>query len=103
MARTTLCVQIKKEYYMFERSTIVDAPTTYILTIDEYLKFYKEMYWDIWLENLDVEYLKKHWSIWIPCRYKNVRDLVKWNRAWKNETTLSYKKLIDAYLYKLDS
>lgn len=83
-----------------EWSTVVDAPTTYLLTEDMYKEYFKDRYWQEWIDGLDLDYIKKHWSYWIPQHYKNVREIVKWNRAWKNEKRLSYKQLIEEYIYR---
>lgn len=90
----------QKDYYM-EWSTIVDAPVTYGMELDEFKKYYQEEYGRqgcIGLqERLDRVAINGSSAI-EP--YDKVDKLIEGNRAGENETELDKEGLLDAYCRK---
>ncbi len=85
-----------KDYYM-EWSTIVDAPVTYGVDLNEFTKYYIEQYGKS-SENELKERLtrveEKGTSSQID---DNVDDLIKYNRAGENETSLTKEEILNQY------
>lgn len=79
-------------------STIVDAPITCGLTLDEFKSYYKEQFGARGMQDLPqrlerVE--KKGTSSHI---HKNRDDVLSYNRAGKNNTCLTVEQIVDFYV-----
>lgn len=83
-------------------STIVDAPVTYGLTLEEFKSYYQEEYGRQGMFELDGR-LDRVERFGTSCRYgRNADELIKHNRAGKDETCLSRDQIIDYYCIRRD-
>lgn len=96
MPRTPILIKHKWEHKIFYWSTITDTPVSWLMNIDEYIEYVKFQNWEKWVSEVNLKHLKKYWSYRVPQYYKNVREIVKFNRCWPNEWRYSYKKLIES-------
>ena len=76
----------KKDYYM-EWSTVVDAPTTYGLELEEFNKYYKSQYGESGMRDLPerMERVEKTGSSGRP-PYDDLDGFFNFNRAGENES-----------------
>jgi hypothetical protein len=85
-----------KSWYM-EWSTVVDAPRTFGMSLEEFKEYYKEEYGRSSLQELE-DRLKRVEERGTSCMLdKSAEDTISWNRAGKDETNLSIKQIIDFY------
>lgn len=85
-----------KDYYM-EWSTVVDAPVTFGLSLEEFKEHYKEEYGNRGLMELD-ERLKRVEEKGISSLMdEDIHDIISGNRAGKDETELSLEQIIEGY------
>lgn len=86
----------KRDYYL-EWSTIVDAPTTYGMSRDEFEEYYLDEYgkalWAGLAARLKAVELNGHSAFFA----KSVDDLISFNRAGKDEKSLTKKQIIRKY------
>lgn len=91
---------IKLEDKYLEWSTVVDAPVTFGMTLDEFKAYYKDEYGASGMHGLD-ERLKRVEEKGTSSMIDDSLDsVISHNRAGKNETHLSKKKLIEWYVVK---
>ena len=88
-------IKIKDRY--FEWSTIVDAPVTYGLTLDELREYIKEEYGNEGLEELParLERVEKYGTS--SQNQESAEDLCARNRAGENEKHISLKQIYKQY------
>lgn len=86
------------EYYL-EWSSIVDAPVTHGMTIEEFTEHYKEKYGSDGLSKLDDRLRRVHetGTSDAVCR-EPVEEWIKNNRAGDNETELTLDQIVDEYI-----
>lgn len=89
--------QTKKDYYM-EWSTVVDAPTTYGLELDEFKEYYKNQYGESGMKDLPerMERVEKTGSSGRP-PYDELDDFFKFNRAGENESCIDKEGILNRY------
>lgn len=89
-------VKIRDMY--LEWSTIVDAPTTFGMTLNDFKKYYRQMYGEDGAKNLDSRLARvaEHGSSALPPCYW-MPDLLVGNRAGPDESTLTSKEIYQAY------
>jgi hypothetical protein len=88
-----------KDCYL-EWSTIVDAPVTPGLSLEDFKKYYKEEYGNAGMMNLPrwlAELDKKESS---AIGYENIEDLLSFNRAGPKESCLTLDEIYSAYCLK---
>jgi len=86
------------DYYL-EWSSIVDAPVTYGMTLDEFRCYYQEEYGNQGMKGLD-ERLQRVDEIGHSdriCR-EPIREWIKGNRAGKGEKEATYDEIIDTFI-----
>jgi len=85
------------DYYL-EWSTIVDAPVTYGLILDEFKKYYKQEYGEQGMKELP-ERLKRveENNIGAYPPFDNYSSYFEHNRAGENETTLNKEGILKKY------
>ena len=88
---------IKLKDLYFEWSTIVDAPVTYGMTLDELREYIKEEYGNEGLEQLPqrLERVKQHGTSEYLC--KSVEDICTVNHAGENEECISLEQIYELY------
>lgn len=92
-------IQIKDKF--LEWSTVVDAPITYGMTMEELEAYIKETYGTVGLRDLPerLERVKK-----TGCSANmSVAELISGNRAGKNEGKLTKKQIYEQYCSKTSS
>lgn len=89
---------IKLDDYYLEWSTIVDAPISWGMKLEEFKKYYKEFYVlsDSNLEDRLKRVEEKGTSAFLG----KLDDVIKNNRAGKNETCLTKEEIIEWYCIK---
>lgn len=85
-----------KSWYL-EYSTIVDAPITYGMSLDEFKKFYQEEYGCSSMDELEKRLLRVEERGTSAHLYASVDRCIQCNRAGKNETCLTKEQLIAHY------
>lgn len=100
MSRLIIKLQQDNQSWYLEWSSIVDAPTTYGMSLDEFKKFYREEYGHQGLEELE-ERLKRVEQKGISSMiHDSVDDLITNNRAGKKETRITKEQIIAYYCTK---
>lgn len=97
MGRFLIKLNDKKKSYYMEWSTVVDAPTTYGLSLRELKSYIKDEYGNEGLRDLPMrlERIKEHnHSLYSK---ETVNELIRGNRAGKNERKISVKQIIEDY------
>ena len=89
-----------QDYYL-EWSSVVDAPVTYGMTLDEFKSYYRAEYGNQGMERLE-ERMKRVEETGTSDRLsrKPVKEWVKFNRAGDKETQITYDKIVDKYVRK---
>lgn len=89
--------KFNKDYYM-EWSTVVDAPVTYGLDLEEFKEYYKEEYGKSGMNDLNerLERVEKTGSSGIA-PFGKLEDLLELNRAGENEETLDKEGILNQY------
>jgi len=89
--------QTNRPYYL-EWSTIVDAPTTYGMTLEQFTDHYRERYGSDGVHGLSarLERVAKHGS---SCAWEaqSAEDMISGNRAGPDETELTREQIIEEY------
>lgn len=78
----------------FEWSTIVDAPVTYALTLEEFQTYYKEEYGDQGIRSLNDRLQRVDAKGTSSRLHDSVNDMISNNRAGPDETCLDQEALI---------
>lgn len=88
-------IVIKDKY--FEWSTIVDAPVSYAMTLEELTAYIKEEYGNRGIEELDrrIERCNIYGTSFIG--WGNVEEILSCNRAGLNERKLTAEKIYKVY------
>ena len=84
------------EYYL-EWSTIVDAPVTYGMSLDDFKKHYRQQYGEQGMEELParLERVEANGASWLSG--KGAEDTILCNRAGPQETVLTKEQIHRAY------
>jgi hypothetical protein len=85
--------------YYLEWSTIVDAPVTSGMTLDQFTTWYGEEYGRAGLEELPPRLERVNQTgVSRAWRGSTVDNLIRCNRAGKDETCLTREQIIDHYI-----
>jgi len=85
-----------------EWSTIVDAPTTYGMTLEEFKQYYKEQYGLSSMNELEERLRRVEQKGTSSQIDDSVEDLIRGNRAGKDEKELTMKQLIKEYCLRVE-
>lgn len=87
----------EKDFYLIW-STIVDAPITYGMSLDEFKDYYKEEYGENGMQVL-TERLKRVEETGISAHppFNNLKEYFGYNRAGENETVLDKEGIIEKF------
>lgn len=84
----------EQSWYM-EWSTVVDAPITYGMSLDQFKKFYQEQYGRRGMGELDERLERVEAKGTSSHGHTSAEDTIDWNRAGENETCLSVQQIVD--------
>ncbi len=91
-----------KDYYM-EWSTVVDAPVTFGMSLEEFKEHYKEEYGNQGMRMEFEERMKRVEEKGTSSRLDDsVEDMIQGNRAGKDETCLTVEQIIEGYCRNRD-
>lgn len=85
-----------KSWYM-EWSTVVDAPVTYGMSLENFKQYYKEMYGLSSLPELEQRLERCEAKGTSSMIDDDADEVISFNRAGKNETILTKQQIIDCY------
>lgn len=86
-----------KDYYLMW-STIVDAPITPGMSLDEFKAWYRDEYGRLSFEYELPERLKRVEERGTSCRDQTLDEVISCNRAGDNESELTKEQIIEAYI-----
>jgi hypothetical protein len=86
-----------QDYYL-DWSTIVDAPVTYGLSLDEFKEYYRGEYGRSSLMELDERLARVNEKGTSSVFHKNLEDLICCNRAGANEAKITLPEIIQRYI-----
>lgn len=86
-----------KDYYL-EWSSVIDAPVTYGMTLEEFKAYYREEYGRKGMEDLDQRLTRVEASGTSHALFRSVDDEIANNRAGENCTCLTKDQLIEVYV-----
>ena len=89
--------KFNKDYYL-EWSTIVDAPTTYGCSLDEFKDYYKSRYGEEGISQLDdrLKRVEETGTSGHP-PFDDLKDLLSCNRAGEDETEIDLEGILERY------
>ena len=87
---------IKIDEYYLEWSTVVDAPTTYGMPLDEFRDFYRDEYGKSGMGELD-QRLKRVEDFGTSSIIVSLEDLLEHNRAGPDETSIGRQEILETY------
>lgn len=88
--------KFNKDYYM-EWSTVVDAPVTYGMSLEEFKEYYREEYGNNGMKRLPHMMERVEQTGASDYRYNNVDEFISYNRAGPKEGALSKEGLLRDY------
>lgn len=88
---------VKLEDYYLEWSTIVDAPVTFGMKLDEFEKYYQEMYGIEGVRNLPYRLERVEMFGTSSITPTSAEEMIKGNRAGPNEEPLTVDEIFKAY------
>lgn len=89
----------KEKNYYLEWSTIVDAPVSNGMALEEFKSYYKELYGTSSLEDLEKR-LERVEQKGTSSLVDSLKETISNNRAGYREQHLTYKQLIENYCLK---
>lgn len=89
-----------RDFYL-EWSSVVDAPVTYGLSLDEFKSYYREEYGNSSMAEFERRLDRVNLRGTSCFTADSAEQLVKYNRAGKGETCLTLEQIIDAYCVNL--
>jgi hypothetical protein len=87
----------ENQLWYFEWSTVVDAPITFGMSLEEFKKYYKEEYGRKGMDDLEQRLERVEEKGTSSRIHKSVDDLIDYNRAGQRGSSLSRQQLIDVY------
>lgn len=92
--------ETQKEFYL-EWSTIVDAPVTYGMTLEEFKQYYLEEYGRSSMDALEFRLARVNNYGTSSVKGKSLKEMIIGNRAGPNEETLTMEGILDTYCLNL--
>jgi hypothetical protein len=90
-----------RDYYL-EWSTVVDAPVTFGVSLEEFKQGYQEQYGTEGMRALAERLVRVEKKGTSDLLHGSVDELLQFNRAGKGETCLTKEQIIDAYCVNTD-
>jgi len=94
----TCIAKIKNKY--FEWSTIVDAPVTYGMSLEQFKEYYKHQYGQSGMDKLEDRLKRVEKTGTYFHDGMTVRELLQGNRAGPDEKCATEDEILDQYDYK---
>ncbi len=85
-----------KPYYL-EWSTVVDAPVTYGMSLDEFKEYYKEEYGNKGIEDLEQRMSRVESKGTSAYNELSAENVISYNRAGKQGGRLTYGQILEQY------
>ncbi len=102
MSRMIIKLTDSQQDWYLEWSTVVDAPITYGMSLEEFKAYYKEEYGRSSMDELEKQ-LERVEEIGTSSRiHDSVDDLIAFNRAGDNESQISKEELIQKFCYPVE-
>ena len=92
---------VKLDDHYLEWSTVVDAPVTFGMTLEEFTEYYQAEYGRSGMREFEDRMERVQEKGTSAFLYDSADDLIAHNRAGKNETCLSKEQIIDYYCRKI--
>ncbi len=97
-----ICKVIDNEQaWYLEWSTVVDAPVTYGMTLEEFKEYYKDEYGRQGLGGLDKRLERVEAKGTSSLMHDSAEDVMDWNRAGQKGSSLSRQQIIDVYCTRI--
>lgn len=93
---------LKLDEWYFEWSTIVDAPVTYRMTLNEFKEYYREEYGRQGMQDLPARLTRVEKQGTSAYPYTTADQLIQFNRAGDGETNISKELILEKYVIPED-
>jgi hypothetical protein len=103
MSRLIIKLQQDNQSWYLEWSSIVDAPTTYGMSLDEFKEFYREEYGRQSVKELEERLERVEQKGTSSMMHESADDVISFNRAGQKESKLSKQQIIDVYCTRVIS
>jgi hypothetical protein len=87
--------------WYLEWSTVVDAPVTFGMSLENFKEYYKDEYGRQGMEELPQRLERVESKGTSAMLYESLEDLISWNRSGKEGSCLSKQQLIDVYCTRI--
>lgn len=94
--------QDKDQDYYLEWSTIVDAPVTFGVSLDEFKNYYRQQYGNQGMAELQGRLKRVEEKGTSTLEGGSLDELIRGNRAGRNEQTYTKEQIIEWYCRKKD-
>lgn len=94
--------KLNTDYYM-EWSTIVDAPVTYGVGLDEFKRYYRDQYGEDGMRDFPNRMRRVDEKGTSSELDNSADELIRYNRAGKNETSLTKEELLEQFCRKCNT
>lgn len=99
MGRSVIKIQHEGKDYYLEWSSIVDAPVTYGMELEEFEEYMRDEYGRRYMEIDHPFRMQRVRENGTSSRYhESMKDVVGWNRAGPNESQLTFEGIIYKYI-----
>lgn len=101
MPRFICKITDKEQSWYLEWSTVVDAPVTFGMSLEEFKEYYKDEYGRQGMQDLDKRLERVEEKGTSSMMHSSVSELISWNRAGKDGSILTKQQLIDVYCTRI--
>lgn len=101
MPRFICKVASEEQSWYLEWSTVVDAPVTYGMSLEEFKEYYKDEYGRSSLDELAKRLERVEVKGTSSMIHESAEDVMDWNRAGKDGSSLSRQQIIDVYCTRI--
>jgi hypothetical protein len=101
MSRFICKITEEDKIWYLEWSTIVDAPVTYGMSLEKFKEFYQAEYGRSSLSELATRLERVEAKGTSSFMHDSAEDVMDWNRAGKDGSSLSRQQLIDVYCTRI--
>lgn len=101
MPRFICKVTDNDQVWYLEWSTVVDAPVTYGMSLEEFKEYYRDEYGRSSMDELTKRLERVEAKGTSSLMHDSADDVMDWNRAGKDGSSLSKQQLIDVYCTRI--